>query len=505
MIQNESLIIYKIEQKVENLLIPKIEYEIFNPITNERLDLNECKNLNLNIEIIIPVIINENKLYIYDLNSCYYNDVCNNTSLENNIDLTLYNRKEYYKKKNLWLCPINCIYKGYISNKKKAICQCKVQNEIKFFSINYIELLEKDFRNYKRISNLDIMKCYYILFSLKGLVKNSGNYILISIIILYIISAIIFYVKEYNSLCIQINKILDFKNSQYEANTFKNLKSLEKLKITSLDSYTSKKNNNKNNNPEDYTYKNNPKDQNLNLNDIQILSDNDNNNIKYIDYEVNNIGYEEALVFDKRTFIQYYISLLKIKNLFIFSFIPYKDYNPYIIKICLFFFYFALYLTINALFFNDSKMYQIFKENGKFNVASNISQIIYCLIIFSIINNIIKKIFLSQNDILGIKHEINMHNLKGRVIIVIKCLIIKYFLFFVLGIIILLIFWYYLSCFCIIYKNTQIYLYKITLYCFIINIIYPFIICILPAIFRIPSIKQPGKCLYNISQIIQLL
>ena len=93
MIQNESLIIFKIEQKVENLLIPKIEYEIFNPITNERLDLNECKNLNLNIEIIIPVIINENKLYIYDLNSCYYNDVCNNTSLENNFDLTLYNRK----------------------------------------------------------------------------------------------------------------------------------------------------------------------------------------------------------------------------------------------------------------------------------------------------------------------------------------------------------------------------------------------------------------------------
>ena len=129
------------------------------------------------------------------------------------------------------------------------------------------------------------MKCYYILFSLKGLVKNSGNYMLISIIILYIISAIIFYVKEYNSLCIQINEILDFKKSQYEANTFKNLKSFEKLKITSLDCYISKKNNNKNNIPEDYSYKNNPKDENLNLNDIQILSDNDNNNIKYIDYK----------------------------------------------------------------------------------------------------------------------------------------------------------------------------------------------------------------------------
>ena len=496
-LRNESLIIFKIEQKVENLLIPKIEYEIFNPLTNERLELNECKNLNLKIEIKIPAIINEDKLYIYDLNSSFYNDICNITSLENNIDLTLYNRKECYKKNYLWLCPYNCIYKGYISDKKKAICQCKVQNGIKFFPINYIELLEKDFRNYKRISNLDIMKCYNILFSLKGLIKNSGNYILMLIIILYIISAIIFYKKEYNLLCNKINEILDFKNSQNETNVSKNLKILEKSKNISLDSFISKKNYNKNNISENYTYKSNLKIQNLNLSDIQIISKNDNNNIKFTDYEINIIGYEEALQFDKRTFMQYYISLLKTNHLFIFSFIPYKDYNPYIIKLCLFFFSFALYLTINALFFNDSKMYQIFKENGKFNVASNIPQIIYCLIICSIFNNIMKKIFLSQNDILGIKQEKNIYNIKGKVITVIKCLIIKYILFFVLGIIILSTFWYYLSCFCLLYKNTQIYLYKITLY--------PFIICFLAAIFRISSIKQPGKCLYNISQNIFLL
>ena len=51
-------------------------------------------------------------------------------------------------------------------------------------------------------------------------------------------------------------------------------------------------------------------------------------------------------------------------NLLLFSFFIKDDYNSQIIKICLFFFSFALYFAINTLFFNDSTMHKIYENEG---------------------------------------------------------------------------------------------------------------------------------------------
>ena len=68
--------------------------------------------------------------------------------------------------------------------------------------------------------------------------------------------------------------------------------------------------------------------------------------IKYNDYEINSLIYEEAIKIDKRTFIEYYFSLLKRKQLLIFTFYTNDDYNSRCIKICLFLFSFALFFTV---------------------------------------------------------------------------------------------------------------------------------------------------------------
>ena len=88
----------------------------------------------------------------------------------------------------------------------------------------------------------------------------------------------------------------------------------------------------------------------------------------YTDYEINSIIYEKALNIDKRTYFQYYLSLLKTKHLLIYSFYPNKDYNSMAVKIILFFFSFALYFIINALFFNDKTMHKILEDNEIFNI-----------------------------------------------------------------------------------------------------------------------------------------
>ena len=63
---------------------------------------------------------------------------------------------------------------------------------------------------------------------------------------------------------------------------------------------------------------------------------------------MNSLSFKEALKIDKRTYIQYYISLLKKKQFILFFFYPNKDYNSKVIKHFLFFFFICSDITINA-------------------------------------------------------------------------------------------------------------------------------------------------------------
>ena len=95
-------------------------------------------------------------------------------------------------------------------------------------------------------------------------------------------------------------------------------------------------------------------------------------------------------------------------------------------------------------------------------------------------------------------------NLNG----LLKCLKIKFILYFILSFLLLICFWYYLGTFCAVYKNTQIYLIKDTLISFATSMIYPFVINLIPGLFRLPAIKDDKKdkeCLYKFSKIIQLI
>ena len=49
------------EYKIEDFIIPIIEYEVFHPITKELLNLTYCKNTKMNINN--PVSIEEEYLY----------------------------------------------------------------------------------------------------------------------------------------------------------------------------------------------------------------------------------------------------------------------------------------------------------------------------------------------------------------------------------------------------------------------------------------------------------
>ena len=180
------------------------------------------------------------------------------------------------------------------------------------------------------------------------------------------------------------------------------------------------------------------------------------------------------------------------------------DYNAPIIKYFLFFFSFSVHLTVNALFFVDSTMHKIYEDEGDFNFLYQIPQIIYSSLISVVINMSIKLLSLTEASILKIKREKKIETLKEKELELVKSLKIKFVIFFILTFLILSFFLFYISW---IYVNTQSHLIKDSLISFLLSMIYPFGIKILPCIFRIPALRAPKgdkKYIYIISKILQM-
>ena len=170
----------------------------------------------------------------------------------------------------------------------------------------------------------------------------------------------------------------------------------------------------------------------------------------------------------------------------------------------MFIFSFSIYFTVNALFFSDSTMHQIYEDSGDFNFIYQIPQILYSSLISGFLDAIIRALALMEKNVLIIKHEKNKNKLNELAKIMLRNIFYKSIFFYLISFLILLVCWYYLSCFCCIYKNTQLHLIKDTLISFSLSLIYPFGIYLIPGIFRLSSIKNKNReTMYKFSKFIQ--
>ena len=227
------------------------------------------------------------------------------------------------------------------------------------------------------------------------------------------------------------------------------------------------------------------------------------NIMKFNDSELNVLDFKEALKYDNRKYWQYYFSLLKTKHMIV-KIITKTDYNSRIIKIFLVFFNFSISFTVNTLFFNDDTMHKIFLDGGDFNFVYQLPQIAYSMIISFIFENIFNFLALSEENILGAKHEKNPKNIQRKAEEVLRTLQIKFLSFFITSFCLLMIFWYYITCFCAVYPNTQFHLIKDSFISFGYSLATPLIINLFPGLLRIPALKSKKEFLYLFSKILQL-
>ena len=153
-------------------------------------------------------------------------------------------------------------------------------------------------------------------------------------------------------------------------------------------------------------------------------------------------------------------------------------------------------------------MSNITENNGKFDIIYQIPQIFYSSLISAIINILLKTLSLSEKNILELKKENNSIKAEKDSKRIKNCIIIKFIIFFIISIILLAFFWYFITCFCAVYTNTQSILFKDTIISFSLSMLYPFGISLLPGMFRIPALRDKNhnsKCMYQLSCFIAFL
>ena len=583
--EKDSLIILKTDIKSADLSSTYVQYEVYDPNTLKKLDLNECNEVK--IVVSVPVNLDSETISLYDSMSesgynlfdsedDFYNDICSTYTSANGTDMTLADRKKeiYSMSGNVSMCQTGCLFESYNKTTKKAKCNCDAQNESTQTDMTKIDFesnsIKDSFLSTLTNSNFYVLKCYKLALKFSNFIKNKGRMIMSVILVTFVVFLFIHFIKDRKTLKNYIQILLQSKMSKTKNQKIKekvkkksknkknNQKVNKKSKIgkkkkdkSKINVPTKKKFNNKlkkdilTNSTQtnlmskkykknidlniniipinNINYKNSHKNGLKNLtknNDVEIYkskflkTDKENANseknllksvVNLNDQELNTLEYEIAVIYDKRTYFQYYWSLLKKKHLILFTFLPSNDYNLFTIKISLFLLSFSLYFTINGFFFSDDTMHKIHEDKGAFNIMYQIPQILYSSVISAIINMILKMLSLSEQNILIIKQEKNINLAIKKSKKIERYIIIKFIIFFFLSTILLLFFWYFISCFCAVYTNTQIILIKDTLVSFGLSMLYPFGLNLLPGMFRIPALRAKNKdkaCLYKASGLI---
>ena len=402
-------------------------------------------------------------------------------------------------------------------------------------------------------SNIVTIKCTKILFSKEGLKNNISSYILIIFITQFLISIILFIKCGYQLLEDKITKILYEKekiakkkktknqatnidknlNQTKHKNTYKgknfnfppkkhNLNFINNMNIE-------RNNNNKNNNKysnSNFEFNKKYISINTNVNDKngkrkkkktkkkkkknnflhRLIYKNEQ--LSFNDYELNNLNYNDAITCDKRSFIEYYFSLFKTKHIIFFSFCLLNDYNNIIIKLCILSLTFSIYYAINFSFFDDEMIHKLYESGGKYDIIYFMPKIIGSFVISYFISIILRLIFLSERNISQVRKQKILSLANDISFKVKRNLVIKYIIFFILGIVFLVFFWMLLSAFGAVYQNTQIIIFKNALISFAISLFFPFFINIFPCLFRMCSLNSGNsdkECLYNFSKFLQWL
>ena len=543
--ENDSLIFIKNEIKSDKVSEKNIKFDVYNPYNKDKLNLSFCDDTPINIYIPMELSHETKQIYeqmknsgydMFNINDPFYQDICTPFDSPDGTDILLSDRINYIYNNDDTQCQPNCFFSEYSIESKYLSCSCSVKeeennNNFKSDKFNAKKIYES-FYEVLKYSNYDIIKCYNIILNIDVIKINMGSIIVLLNFSFYLICLFNYMIKGIVPLKFKLRKELQKKKNIYNKNLKQNIRKLlyppikknfknKKISIGKMIKFDLKKKSKIDQNIKIYSNSSsrfNVLDKALEKKSI-IKSNNmkkkvlfEINNKKaekmpkreYSNYELNELEYEEAVKYDRRTLCQIYWATLQREHLIIFTFFNCNDYNLLSVKISRFVFLIVGDMALNVFFFSDDSMHKLFLNYGKYDFLQQIPQITYSTIISQIIEVFLCFLSLTDKPIYQIKSDI----IKGNIRImqkIIKCIRIKLIIYFIFIFLFFGIYWYIITIFCGVYRNTQIAFIKDSIISFSICLIYPLILYFFSVCLRICSLrnsKKRFKCLYNFSYII---
>ena len=230
---NDDLIILKYENdnKVSNGYEKSVQYEVYLPHNNKKLDLSICSEID--IVLYVPIELSEKTQRIYDnlkkqgynlfdKNDKFYLKFCTPYNSLNGTDVILPDRLNVYEQNKLE-CQNNCEYSDYSSESKYLKCQCQVTNEEKIETKNPEKItgktVKKSFYDVLKYSNYKVLYCYNLVFRKVTIKENLGSILSNIYFIGYLIAFGILCYTKANYLKNEISKLFEDENDNNKSNS----------------------------------------------------------------------------------------------------------------------------------------------------------------------------------------------------------------------------------------------------------------------------------------------
>jgi len=563
---NDSIIIALIE-KANDQKKSSISYFFYHPVTGKRLDAeNICKDEevtikesvlsqlnNSNVDLNSVLFLAQQDINIFNLSDEFYTDICYNYVSPNGKDVPLSDRiKAFYP--NITLCESGCICKGVDLDSLESICECKFNDLMRNEYIEDNVLLSNtigEVFDLIRSSNLIILKCYKGIFKKENIVKSYGGFIIIGIVFFQLILSLIFgfydmnmirkflqNLTEYFMVSVTNKNTINITPNSSRGSQKKNAPPMKKQKKKKKKRRRFKRNkmakqgifidgeNSKGVNTN--SYKTESKLLSSVWNSKKILKKqgsinlfkhkNDLNSQKllraktrcgnmdieeYLKPDLDDLEYDDAIKFDKRTFCEFFSERLAEKQITMNTFYHKENLKPMSIKIILFLLNIDLYFVINGFFYNEEYLSAIFNSKEEENFFSYItrqfSNFVYATLVGTIIGIIIDCIFIEESKVkrIFLREKENPVQLRYEISITTTKIKKRYIIFIILCFFISIISWYYVSCFNNVYPGIKIEWIKSSITIIIAMQILSVIVILLEAIVRDLSYHYQSEKLFK--------
>ena len=252
--------------------------------------------------------------------------------------------------------------------------------------------------------------------------------------------------------------------------------------------------------------------ENKGMNNLETLG----NINKNINIEINKLtrgdenlldmDYEQAILYDKRTYLRIYWRVLVDNQIILGTFFTENNLELFVIKLSFLVFNFQINFFLNAFFYTDEYISDAYHNDGILDFFTSLPKSIYSFLATLVITNLLKMLSSSKTELIGvIRNKRKEDNYIYFVNKVLKKLKIKLIVYFILVILFVLFFLYYVSAFCSVYSYSQKYLVFGFLESVGLDTLATILICLLISLFRYMAIKNRIKYLYTLSNIISAL